>query len=154
MYLDTSALWIFYARELGWELVEQALTSGSYKCVTSAWTELELNRSLTRRVHKKEMTLEEGETLRLFFERDLKARYADGTLKRAPITDFIISTGKYYILNHNLYSADAAHATTAIHHDCDFLVSDDYHFFRERENFLAKFGLFVIKVSTDSLPKD
>jgi len=49
----------------------------------------------------------------------------------APVDRLIIKLAQKLVIQHNLFSADAIHAATAILSDSDFFVSGDEHHFKE-----------------------
>ena len=72
IYLESSALWNLYYEEKGAVLVEHCLNNPQMTCLSSIWSQLEIERGIQKRLNQKEITSEDAENLRVFIETDAK----------------------------------------------------------------------------------
>jgi len=130
VYLESSALWNLYYEEKGSELVEYCLNQPQFECLTSIWSQLEIERGIKKRENQNELTSEEAENLQIFIETDNSQLINKKKLTISPILDDYIVTAKKYIRNYNLYASDALHLASATIRRCKSILVDDYHFKR------------------------
>ena len=56
------------------------------------------------------------------------------------------------IINHKVFSGDAAHAATTLLFGCRYILTDDHHFAKVVEDFQSKYGIQVVLIRTGTLP--
>jgi predicted nucleic acid-binding protein len=130
LYLESSALWNLYYEEKGAELVEHCLENPQLACISSIWSQLEIERGVKKRVNQNEITSEEAEHLRVFIETDGKRMASKKQLKTIPIVEDYIFTARRFIHEHDLFASDALHLASAVLQGCKGILVDDYHFER------------------------
>lgn len=130
IYLESSALWNLYYEEKGGRLVEQCLENQQLTCISSIWSQLELERGIKKRENQEEINAKEAEYLRVFITTDCKRLISKKQLLIIPIIEEYILMAKKFIQEYNLYASDALHLATAVLQDCKGILVDDYHFKR------------------------
>lgn len=130
LYLESSALWNLYYEEKGAELVEHCLENPQLTCISSIWSQLEIERGIKKRKNQKEITSEEAENLRVFIETDAKRLASKKQLETIPIVEDYIPTARRFIHEYNLFVSDALHLASAVLQGCIGILVDDYHFRR------------------------
>ena len=143
LYLESSALWALYYDELGAKLIEKCLIDEQIECLSSIWTQLELERGINKRENQKEITHDEAEKLRIFIETDCKSLLTKKQLTFLAITDDDIFIAKRLIRAYNLFASDAIQLASAIQENCHAIIVDDYHFKRLDEKIKANEGLAI-----------
>jgi predicted nucleic acid-binding protein len=143
LYLESSALWNLYYEETGAELVEHCLDNPQLTCISSIWSQLEMERGIKKRENQKEITSEETENLRVFIETDGKRLVSKKQLETIPIVEEYILTAKRLIHEHNLFASDALHLASAILQGCKGILVDDYHFKRLNKKIEIREGIGI-----------
>jgi len=143
LYLESSALWNLYYEETGAELVEHCLDNPQLTCISSIWSQLEMERGIKKRENQKEITSEEAENLRVFIETDGKRLVSKKQLETIPIVEEYILTAKRLIHEHNLFASDALHLASAILQGCKGILVDDYHFKRLNKKIEIREGIGI-----------
>ena len=65
-----------------------------------------------------------------------------------PVDWLIIKSAQSFVIEHNLYSADAIHAATAVLNESDFFISvDDHHFKESLKLYLEKKNVHILRVN-------
>ncbi len=143
LYLESSALWNLYYEETGAELVEYCLENSQLTCISSIWSQLEIERGIKKRENQKEITAEEAENLRVFIETDGKRLASKKQLEIVPIVEDYIFTARRFIQEHNLFASDALHLASAVLQGCKGILVDDYHFKRLNKMIETREGIGI-----------
>jgi predicted nucleic acid-binding protein len=143
LYLESSALWNLYYEETGAELVEHCLENPRLSCISSIWSQLEIERGIKKRENQKEITTEEAEHLSVFIETDSKRLERKKQLEIIPIVEEYILTAKRFIHEYNLFASDALHLVSAIRQGCEGFLVDDYHFKRLNKMIETREGIGI-----------
>jgi len=142
-YLESSSLWNLYYEEQGSEMVEYCLENSQFDCISSIWSQLEIERGIKKRENQEEITSNEAEQLQLFIDTDIKMLVNKKKLSLEKIDDNYILNAKKFIRQYNLYASDALHLATATILSCKMILVDDYHFKRLDEKIMEKEGLLI-----------
>ena len=142
-YLESSSLWNLYYEEQGSEMVEYCLENSQFDCISSIWSQLEIERGIKKRENQEEITSNEAEQLQLFIDTDIKRLVNKKKLSLEKIDDNYILNAKKFIRQYNLYASDALHLATATILSCKMIIVDDYHFKRLDEKIMEKEGLLI-----------
>ena len=130
LYLESSSLWNLYYEELGAELVEHCLENTQLTCISSIWSQLEIERGIKKRENQKEINSDEAKNLRAFIEIDSKRLISKKQLEMLPIIEEDILVARRFIHEYNLFASDALHLASAVLQGCKGVLVDDYHFLR------------------------
>ena len=141
LYLESSALWNLYYEEIGAELVEHCLENPQLTCISSIWSQLEIERGIKKRENQKEITSEEAVNLRVFIETDYKRLTSKKQLEIIPIAEDYIFTARKLVHEHNLFASDALHLASAVLQGCTGILVDDYHFKRLNKKIETREGI-------------
>lgn len=144
LYLESSALWNLYYEETGAKLIEYCLDNTQIGCITSIWSQLEIERGIKKRENLQELTPEEAKQLQLFIETDSNQLVSKKKLELCPILPDYLSVAKRYIRNYNLFASDALHLASATIQSCEAILVDDYHFKRLDKTIQSIVGLKII----------
>jgi predicted nucleic acid-binding protein len=143
LYLESSALWNLYYEETGAELVEHCLENPQLTCISSIWSQLEIDRGIKKREKQKEITSEEAVNLRVFIETDYKRLTRKKQLETVPIAEDYIFTARKLVHEHNLFASDALHLASAVLQGCTGILVDDYHFKRLTKKIETREGIVI-----------
>ncbi len=143
LYLESSALWNLYYEESGAELVEHCLENPQLICISSIWSQLEIERGIKKRENQKEINSEEAENLRVFIEIDGKRLENKKQLEIIPIVEDYILVTRRFIHEYNLFASDALHLASAVLQGCKGILVDDYHFIRLNKMIETKEGIGI-----------
>ena len=143
IYLESSALWNLYYEESGAELVEHCLENPQLVCISSIWSQLEIERGIKKRENQKEINSEEAENLRVFVEIDCKRLENKKQLEIIPIVEDYILVTRRFIHEYNLFASDALHLASAVLQGCKGILVDDYHFIRLNKMIETREGIGI-----------
>ncbi len=147
LYLESSALWNLYYEETGAELVEHCLENPQLDCLSSIWSQLEIERGIKKRENQKEISSEEAENLRIFIEADSKGLNSKRQLVTIPIMEDYILVARRFIHEYNLFASDALHLASAVLQGCKGILVDDYHFTRLNKMIEPREGVAIYPIS-------
>ena len=136
VYLDTNIFYNAYSPVENNEIADWLLDqlTPHLQGVTSEWTLLEMFRALKKQVNLNNIDEKDAKTLLDFFLSDLGEMTETDKLVILPITRSMIISSRKHVFNHNLYAADALHATVAILSHSKYFITFDRDFKTNLEN--------------------
>lgn len=130
VYLDTNIFYNAYCPVENNILADWLLDqlAPRFQGVTCEWTILEMFRALKKQINLEKIDEKAGKIALDFFLSELGEMSAEKQIKIIPVTRSAIMASREQIFNHNLYAADALHATIALASHVEFFITFDKDF--------------------------
>ena len=130
VYLDTNIFYNAYCPVENNFLADWLLDqlTPRFQGVTCEWTILEMFRALKKQVNLEKIEEKAAKIALDFFLSELGEMTEEKKLKIIPVTRSAIMASRKQIFNHNLYAADALHATIALASQVELFITFDRDF--------------------------
>ena len=130
VYLDTNVFYNAYCPVENSELADWILNllTPNFQGITSEWTLLEMFRALKKQVNLEKIEEKVAKVVLDFFLSEIGEMSKNKQLKLIPVTKSSIISSRKQIFKHNLYAADALHATVALASKVESFITFDRDF--------------------------